>query len=209
VVTLRLIAISFDAYDGNQIRRHDKKKPLESLSNGSDGAKIVKTQSDDKEQSSSNGDLIPTSKDTPCSVNRRDLSSSHEKAFPESVCNGNSSPTLSSDNEDSTQSTCSSKKASLCSGEHFPPLHWNENALIQEPSLLEMMAHCYFPASFLVGPQFGIKQYLEFVRVNNSFLDKRFVHKNIMVIVMLILSSRGEVLLCCSLDRFSVMSKEF
>lgn len=36
-------------------------------------------------------------------------------------------------------------------------------ALRQMPSLLEILAHTYFPASFLVGPQFPMKRYQDFV----------------------------------------------
>lgn len=36
-------------------------------------------------------------------------------------------------------------------------------ALVTCPSLLEVAAHTYFPASFLVGPQFSMRRYLDFV----------------------------------------------
>ncbi|XP_023018791.2 lysophosphatidylcholine acyltransferase 3 protein nessy [Leptinotarsa decemlineata] len=36
-------------------------------------------------------------------------------------------------------------------------------ALQKRPSLLEMFGHAFFPASFLVGPQFPMKRYQEFV----------------------------------------------
>ncbi|XP_054267493.1 lysophospholipid acyltransferase 5-like isoform X1 [Macrosteles quadrilineatus] len=36
-------------------------------------------------------------------------------------------------------------------------------ALSKCPSILEIMAHSYFPASFLVGPQFSMKRYQDFV----------------------------------------------
>ncbi|KAG5887089.1 hypothetical protein JTB14_018257 [Gonioctena quinquepunctata] len=36
-------------------------------------------------------------------------------------------------------------------------------ALQKRPSILEMFGHAFFPASFLVGPQFPMKRYLEFV----------------------------------------------
>uniref|UniRef100_A0A1B6FRU6 Lysophospholipid acyltransferase 5 n=2 Tax=Cuerna arida TaxID=1464854 RepID=A0A1B6FRU6_9HEMI len=36
-------------------------------------------------------------------------------------------------------------------------------ALTKVPSFLEVLAHSYFPASFLVGPQFSMKRYQDFV----------------------------------------------
>ncbi|CAH1102115.1 unnamed protein product [Psylliodes chrysocephalus] len=36
-------------------------------------------------------------------------------------------------------------------------------ALLQPPNLLEIFGHAFFPSSFLVGPQFSMKRYLEFV----------------------------------------------
>lgn len=38
-----------------------------------------------------------------------------------------------------------------------------ETALLERPSLLEVAAQTYFPASFLVGPQFPMRRYLDFV----------------------------------------------
>ncbi|KAF2366493.1 Membrane bound O-acyl transferase MBOAT [Trinorchestia longiramus] len=37
-----------------------------------------------------------------------------------------------------------------------------ETALTKCPSLLEIAAHTYFPASYMVGPQFNMKRYLDF-----------------------------------------------
>ena len=71
--------------------------------------------------------------------------------------------------------TCTSSPSTSSKTSSTSSFDWNEEALLEEPSLLQLLAHCYFPASFLVGPQFGLKQYLEFVHVNDSFLDKRFV----------------------------------
>ncbi|PSN32117.1 Lysophospholipid acyltransferase 5 [Blattella germanica] len=45
-----------------------------------------------------------------------------------------------------------------------------KTALPNKPSLLEVAAHTYFPASFLVGPQFPMKRYLCFV--NGAFRNK-------------------------------------
>lgn len=42
-----------------------------------------------------------------------------------------------------------------------------KSALKQKPNLLEIAAFTYFPASFLVGPQFSFRRYL-------SFIDKEF-----------------------------------
>lgn len=36
-------------------------------------------------------------------------------------------------------------------------------ALQNKPSLLEIFGHCLFPSSFLIGPQFPMKKYQEFV----------------------------------------------
>jgi len=38
-----------------------------------------------------------------------------------------------------------------------------KTALSKMPSLLEVGGYTYFPASFLVGPQFSMKRYLDFV----------------------------------------------
>ena len=38
-----------------------------------------------------------------------------------------------------------------------------ESCLQKCPSLLEIAAHTYFPASYLVGPQFSMRRYLDFV----------------------------------------------
>ncbi|XP_076032555.1 lysophosphatidylcholine acyltransferase 3 protein nessy isoform X1 [Oratosquilla oratoria] len=39
-----------------------------------------------------------------------------------------------------------------------------KTALSHTPSLLEVAAHTYFPASFMVGPQFSMRRYLDFVK---------------------------------------------
>lgn len=36
-------------------------------------------------------------------------------------------------------------------------------ALLEAPSLLEMCGHVYFPGGFLVGPQFSMRRYLDFI----------------------------------------------
>lgn len=36
-------------------------------------------------------------------------------------------------------------------------------ALVKRPGLLEVFGHCFFPAAFLIGPQFPMKRYQEFV----------------------------------------------
>ncbi|XP_018318738.2 lysophospholipid acyltransferase 5 [Agrilus planipennis] len=38
-----------------------------------------------------------------------------------------------------------------------------ETALVVKPTFLELMGHCFFPSSFLIGPQFPMKRYLNFV----------------------------------------------
>lgn len=37
-------------------------------------------------------------------------------------------------------------------------------ALKDHPTFLEIAAFSYFPASFMVGPQFNLKRYLDFVQ---------------------------------------------
>ncbi|XP_071521262.1 lysophospholipid acyltransferase 5 isoform X1 [Panulirus ornatus] len=39
-----------------------------------------------------------------------------------------------------------------------------KTALPHTPSLVEIAAHTYFPASFMVGPQFSMRRYLDFVK---------------------------------------------
>ena len=41
-----------------------------------------------------------------------------------------------------------------------------KTALRVRPSILEVAAHTYFPASFMVGPQFSMRRYLDFVHVS-------------------------------------------
>ncbi|KAA0198008.1 hypothetical protein HAZT_HAZT006597 [Hyalella azteca] len=71
---------------------------------------------------------------------------------------------------------------------HLGPLRWNkgqdidyqsllsaeqaQTALSECPSLLEVAAHTYFPASYMVGPQFNMKRYLDFThgRLFSSYL---------------------------------------
>lgn len=36
-------------------------------------------------------------------------------------------------------------------------------ALVKRPAFLEFAAHMFFPASFIVGPQFPMKRYQDFV----------------------------------------------
>lgn len=49
----------------------------------------------------------------------------------------------------------------------------NDEALDRVPDFLELLGHSYFPASFLVGPQFGIKKYLDFVSYEHPVLHLR------------------------------------
>ena len=49
----------------------------------------------------------------------------------------------------------------------------NDEALDRIPDFLELLGHSYFPASFLVGPQFGIKKYLDFVSSEQTVLHHR------------------------------------
>ena len=41
-----------------------------------------------------------------------------------------------------------------------------KTALSFTPTLIEIAGHTYFPASFMVGPQFSMRRYLDFVKVD-------------------------------------------
>lgn len=45
-----------------------------------------------------------------------------------------------------------------------------KTALKEVPGILEVFAHSYFPASFLIGPQFPLRKYRDFVELK---LEKR------------------------------------
>lgn len=61
----------------------------------------------------------------------------------------------------------------------------NDEALTQIPSFLELFGHSYFPASFLVGPQFGVKKYLDFVTHHHPVLQFRYVMTGILFLALL------------------------
>ncbi|KAJ8921187.1 hypothetical protein NQ315_013659 [Exocentrus adspersus] len=44
-------------------------------------------------------------------------------------------------------------------------------ALTKRPGLLEIFGHCFFPSSFLIGPQFPLKRYQEFVAGSYGRMD--------------------------------------
>lgn len=48
-----------------------------------------------------------------------------------------------------------------------------ETALKEMPSLMEITAFSYFPGSFLVGPQFSMKRYLDYV--HNVLIPKVYI----------------------------------
>lgn len=48
----------------------------------------------------------------------------------------------------------------------------NPEALAAVPSLLDLLAHTHFPGAFLVGPQFCLKRYQDFVIEKHSFLSR-------------------------------------
>lgn len=50
-------------------------------------------------------------------------------------------------------------------------------ALKEQPTFLEIAAFTYFPGSFLVGPQFSMKRYLDFV--NGRLIDDVSCPKNV------------------------------
>jgi lysophospholipid acyltransferase 5 len=41
-----------------------------------------------------------------------------------------------------------------------------EAALTELPSLIEMFSHCFFIGGYLVGPQFSMKKYQNYIRRN-------------------------------------------
>ncbi len=41
-----------------------------------------------------------------------------------------------------------------------------KTALPYTPTLIEIAGHTYFPASFMVGPQFSMRRYLDFIKVS-------------------------------------------
>jgi len=118
VLTLRLIAVAFDVYDGTQVVRH---------SNGKH-----KDNNDRNDPSISKSSL-----DTTKWRGEKETASNDEKL-----------------------------------NDVLKPSHWNEDALLKIPSPLELLAHCYFPSAFLVGPQYGLKQYLDLVMRKSSLLHK-------------------------------------
>ena len=46
-----------------------------------------------------------------------------------------------------------------------------KSAMERLPSLLELLADCYFPASFFVGPQFEIRRYIDFINRDESYFS--------------------------------------
>ncbi|MPC23168.1 Lysophospholipid acyltransferase 5 [Portunus trituberculatus] len=44
-----------------------------------------------------------------------------------------------------------------------------KTALSFTPTLIEIAGHTYFPASFMVGPQFSMRRYLDFVKGSTQF----------------------------------------
>ena len=116
VLTLRLIAVAFDAYDGSgeriRLRNSSSSSSASSASSSGSGNHVARTP-------------------------------------PASGASSSSSSVASS---------------SATAG--------NPEALVQLPSLLELAAHAYFPAAFLVGPQYGLRVYLDFVSQERSFLGR-------------------------------------
>lgn len=149
VLTLRLIAVAFDVYDGTQVVRH---------SNG----KHKDNNGDSNQPSSSKSNL-----DTITKLRREETASNDHD-------HGHDRDGKGALKEDKTSSVLKSS-------------HWNEDALLKIPSPLELLAHCYFPSAFLVGPQYGLKQYLDLVMRKSSILHKRYV----------VLIERTCFILCC------------
>lgn len=48
-------------------------------------------------------------------------------------------------------------------------------ALKEQPTFLEIAAFAYFPGSFLVGPQFSMKRYLDYVNGRYTMIDTNTV----------------------------------
>ena len=57
--------------------------------------------------------------------------------------------------------------------------HQKTMALPVAPTLIEMCGHVYFPGSFLVGPQFSMRRYLDFV-------DRKYEKVNLHIILKII-----------------------
>lgn len=49
----------------------------------------------------------------------------------------------------------------------------NDAALFENPGLLDLLAACYLPFTFQVGPQFEFKRFHSFLRQQDFLLDKR------------------------------------
>ena len=53
-----------------------------------------------------------------------------------------------------------------------PELINEDTAVDRIPTLLELLSHAYFPASFVIGPQVKYKKYLKYIDSNENFLPK-------------------------------------
>lgn len=57
-------------------------------------------------------------------------------------------------------------------------------ALVRRPTILEIYGHTLFPAAFLVGPQFPMKRYLDFV--TRVYSNPVSVKKGLFVTILII-----------------------
>jgi len=168
VLTLRLIAVSFDVYDGERERRRKRNKKDSGTNNISEiSGPSIPDKVEGNHVTKSPADVLsspppPSSSSSSCSSSSAGLQSN---------------PPTSSQSQSQSSSSSSSSRKSGGRGEESG----NPEAMSVIPSLLPVLAHSYFPASFLVGPQFGLKIYLDFVKEEKGFLSSRFVVQKLIV----------------------------
>lgn len=176
VLTLRLIAVSFDVYDGKRDRLRvagDSTSPSAAAGHRA-GQSSGNSSSSNSEQVE--GNHVTKSPPAPLSHSPPEPSASASLSCSSSAglqC----SPPPTSQSQSQSQSSSSASGAAATGGRGGKEDEWSGNAeaMSEVPSLLQMLAHSYFPASFLVGPQFGLKIYLDFVKEEQGFLSGRFV----------------------------------
>lgn len=167
VLTLRLIAVSFDVYDG-----HVKRKSCDSKSS-SDKKQKKFEEMGGRSREEKGADVVHETEG-----NHVPTSPPAETTSPSTA---SSSPVLSSpaaaQSQAASVTTSSSSKGKATSDARQKAGERDENpeALTEVPGLLPLLAHSYFPASFLVGPQFGLHVYLNFVQQEDSFLPKNLI----------------------------------
>ena len=225
VLTLRLIAVSFDVYDGKKRKNRTSKK--EGKEEGESFASSTRTSSRQKDISSDSSTNVnrtknrrrtpdlnsnPTGASLPTveadsaaaaavdafvmpetgnhlqnslsssteAVEERMLSGELDSRCPEKELSGNRE--MGRNDVNSTDQSCivsrraagagRKEKDDTVAGIEDDDAFRNPESLSHVPSLVELMAHSYFPASFLVGPQYGLKVYQEFVQRRTPLLNR-------------------------------------